>query len=252
MTVPDFRNLVYAWIILSLVIFALLFKLTAPYGRYARKGWGPSINGTVGWIIMEITSPIAFAYFFLQGGEKGSVNWIFFGLWIAHYFNRSIVFPLRVPDKTKQMSLIICVSAIFFNTMNGFLNGHFLGTFKPYYETAWLMDWRFMLGIILFIAGFLINFTSDNILFNLRRGSSKSEYKIPNGGLYCWVSCPNYLGEIIQWSGWALATWSLPGLSFALWTAANLVPRAVSHHQWYKVQFRDYPPVRKAIIPGVL
>jgi len=77
-------------------------------------------------------------------------------------------------------------------------------------------------------------------------------YKIPNGGLFRWISCPNYLGEIIEWVGWALATWSLPGMSFALWTAANLIPRAISHHKWYKTKFKDYPHRRKAIIPGVL
>jgi len=251
MSVPDFKNLVYAWIILSLVIFIVLFKLTAPYGRHVRKGWGPSINNTLGWIIMEITSPVAFAFFYLQGCEKGVVNWIFFGLWMAHYFNRSIIFPLRLPDKSKQMPLIICLSAIFFNVMNGFFNGYYLGTFQSEYEQSWLLDWRFVLGILLFISGFIINFTSDNVLFNLRKGTARGEYKIPEGGLFNWISSPNYLGEIIEWFGWALATWSLAGLSFALWTAANLIPRAFSHHKWYKTQFSNYPSGRKSLIPGI-
>jgi protein-S-isoprenylcysteine O-methyltransferase Ste14 len=69
--------------------------------------------------------------------------------------------------------------------------------------------------------------------------------------LYRWISCPNYLGEIVEWSGWALATWSLPGLAFAVWTAANLAPRAHSHHLWYREHFEDYPPQRKALLPGL-
>ena len=64
---------------------------------------------------------------------------------------------------------------------------------------------------------------------------------MPRGGFFRWVSCPNYLGEMLQWSGFALATWSLPGLSFALWTVANLLPRAVAHHRWYRREFADYP-----------
>jgi hypothetical protein len=44
----------------------------------------------------------------------------------------------------------------------------------------------------------------------------------------------------------------LPGLVFALWTAANLVPRALKHHTWYRKTFAEYPRVRKAIIPFVL
>lgn len=135
--------------------------------------------------------------------------------------------------------------------MNGFLNGYFLGTFKPDYAVEWFYDWRFLTGVFLFAAGFIINFTSDNILFKLRKGGNKGEYKIPQGGFYKWISSPNYFGEIIEWSGWALMTWSLPGLSFALWTAANLIPRAKAHHRWYRSHFPDYPKERKAIIPYV-
>jgi len=57
---------------------------------------------------------------------------------------------------------------------------------------------------------------------------------------------------MIEWTGWAIATFSLPGLVFALWTAANLVPRALKHHAWYRATFADYPSARKAIIPLVL
>jgi protein-S-isoprenylcysteine O-methyltransferase Ste14 len=67
--------------------------------------------------------------------------------------------------------------------------------------------------------------------------------------MYRWISCPNYFGEIVEWIGWAIATWSLAGLAFALWTAANLAPRAHSHHQWYRESFADYPQERKALVP---
>ena len=51
--------------------------------------------------------------------------------------------------------------------------------------------------------------------------------------------------------GWALATWSLPGLAFAVWTVANLVPRARANHRWYRGRFPDYPKERRALVPGV-
>ena len=69
------------------------------------------------------------------------------------------------------------------------------------------------------------------------------------GGAFELVSCPNYLGEILEWCGWALATWSWPGLAFALYTIANLAPRAVTHHRWYRETFPDYPPKRRALVP---
>ena len=102
----------------------------------------------------------------------------------------------------------------------------------------------------MFLLGFAINLQSDSILRSLRK-PGETDYKVPHGGLYRFVSCPNYLGEIVEWSGWALMTWSLPGLAFALYTFANLAPRALKHHRWYQEKFADYPKERKALIPGL-
>ena len=94
----------------------------------------------------------------------------------------------------------------------------------------------------------MINWQSDNILIHLRKLGEKG-YKIPHGGFFKWISCPNHFGEIIEWTGFAIMTWSLSGLSFAIWTAVNLIPRALDHHKWYKDTFSDYPQKRKAVIP---
>ena len=93
-----------------------------------------------------------------------------------------------------------------------------------------------------------MNRWADLNLRGLRR-PGETGYNIPYGGLFVWVSCPNYLGEIIEWFGWALATWSLSGLAFAAWTLANLAPRARSHHAWYHANFPEYPAERKALFP---
>ena len=78
----------------------------------------------------------------------------------------------------------------------------------------------------------------------LRKGGKKG-YFIPEGGMFRWISCPNFFGEILQWTGFAVMTWSPAALVFALWTFFNLVPRALSHHKWYKSTFPEYPPERK-------
>jgi 3-oxo-5-alpha-steroid 4-dehydrogenase 1 len=74
---------------------------------------------------------------------------------------------------------------------------------------------------------------------------------VPRDGAFEWVSCPNYLGEVVEWTRWALATCSLAGLAFAIDTPTSLVPRAVSHHAWHRREFRDYPPGRWAVVPFV-
>jgi steroid 5-alpha reductase family enzyme len=101
---------------------------------------------------------------------------------------------------------------------------------------------------VVFLIGFIINQYHDYILINLRKGENTG-YKIPYGGLFRFVSCPNFLGEIITWLGFFIVTQSLPALAFFVWTLVNLVPRALDHHKWYRSQFADYPAKRKAVIP---
>jgi steroid 5-alpha reductase family enzyme len=134
--------------------------------------------------------------------------------------------------------------------MNAGLNGFYLGSLATY-PPSWLADPRFIIGIALFLFGAAMNIWADNRLIALRADGVVT-YSIPSGGLFEFVSCPNLFGEIVEWFGFALMCWNLPALSFAIWTAANLIPRALSHHRWYRRAFADYPQRRKAIIPGIL
>ena len=148
------------------------------------------------------------------------------------------------------MPLVIVCSAIFFNSINGSINGYFFGNIGSY-AGDWFHAANFWIGIVLFMVGFIINQRSDHILLNLRKGEEQG-YKIPFGGLFKWIACPNHFGEIIEWIGFAVMAWSLSAFSFAIWSAANLIPRAMSHHLWYRDHFKDYPKERKAVIPFVV
>ena len=119
------------------------------------------------------------------------------------------------------------------------------------YPREWLLDGRFIAGAVVFLTGAAVNVTSDYRLAGLRR-QQQGQYVIPRGGAFRFLSSPNLTGEIVEWIGFALMAWSLPGLAFAMWTAANLIPRALWRHRWYRRTFPDYPPSRRAVIPGVL
>ena len=54
---------------------------------------------------------------------------------------------------------------------------------------------------------------------------------ITSGGMFTYVSGANYFGEIVEWVGFALAVSTLPAIAFALFTAANIGPRACHHHK---------------------
>ena len=247
-----FRILLFASLITALGIFVALFFVSAPYGRHTRSGWGPGLPNWLGWMLMESISAIAFILLFYMGeAPRSPVTLVFLLLWEVHYVQRAFIYPFLMRSRRKTMPLAIPLMAAVFNLGNAYINGRYLFHFSAGRYTAdWLHDPRFIIGLLLFAAGFIINRRADRRLHRLRQRGEVG-YSIPYGGLYRCISCPNYFGEILEWAGWAIATWSLPGLAFALWTAANLAPRARSHHRWYHDHFPDYPAERKALIPGL-
>jgi steroid 5-alpha-reductase/3-oxo-5-alpha-steroid 4-dehydrogenase 1 len=245
-----FEILLYSFFALAATVFLALQLIVAPYGRHTRAGWGPQISSTAGWLIMEAPASLFFLAVYLFGENRfAAAPLALLLLWQIHYVNRAFVFPFRRRGGDKPIPLAIPLVALLFNLPNAYLNARWLSHFSSY-QLSWLWDPRFIAGTALFFFGMGVNWQADRILRELRK-PGESGYKVPTGGLYRLVSCPNYLGEIIEWSGWALATWSLPGLMFAVWTAANLVPRARANHKWYRETFRDYPPKRKAVLPGL-
>ena len=108
----------------------------------------------------------------------------------------------------------------------------------------------FIIGTLLFVFGFCVNYHSDHILRNLR-SPGETGYKIPTGGFFRFVSCANFFGEIIEWIGFGVAT-GVTGLAFGFFTFCNTAPRGWSHHKWYLEKFgASYPKERKAVIPFI-
>lgn len=251
MTYETFKNLVYIWMAAGAAIFLVLLKVTAPYGRHTSSKWGPQISNRLGWILMEAPGMILLLYFVLtKASQQNLMSWTLVAFFMFHYINRTFVFPFRIHTKAKKMPIVIVGSGIFFNLVNGFLLGYYFAWFAKY-TTSDLIGPRFIVGAVLFVWGVYINWDHDNRLIHLRQ-PGETDYKIPEGGLFEYVSCPNLLGEIIEWTGFAIMCWNLAAVSFLAWTLANLIPRALSHHKWYKQHFRNYPARRKAVIPFVL
>lgn len=192
MSLELFNQLVIAWIILAVLLFPIQLKVTAPYGRHTRSSWGLLIDNRLGWVLMEIVSPLLFGGFFLLGSNpKTGPMWIFFALWMLHYLNRSIIFPLRTRTTGKRIPLAIVGSAIFFNVVNGFTNGYYLGSLGEPYPESWLSDPRFLVGLAIFLTGAFINLQSDQILLNLRK-PGETGYKIPEEGYSATFPVPTF------------------------------------------------------------
>ena len=234
-------------------VISLVFT-TAPYGRYERGGkWGPEIDERIVWMVMEAVSPIMFLVFFLRGtsggAEASTAQLILAAMFLGHYTYRSFIYPMRIRGVGKK-PVATGAMAVVFNSFNGSVNGWGVAA-AGHLGAAWLTSPLFLIGVPLFFFGMWLNLNSDNILRNLR-GPGETGYKIPTGGGFRFVTSPNYLGEIIEWTGFAIAACTLGAASFAFFTAANIGPRAFQHHRWYKEKFPDYPKERKALVPFIV
>ena len=239
-----------SWTMIALAaVTALALRfVVAPYGRHARAGWGPTLPERWGWMIMESPSLALVTTLFFAGPNRATPALVaLWGMWAAHYAQRSLVYPFRIRGR-KRMPIVVVAMAIAFNVLNGTINGTWLGSLAPRDFSA--RDPWFVVGAVLFAAGMAINLDSDRRLFALRR-PGRSEYVVPRGGLFELVASPNYFGEIVEWCGFALASRSLAGLAFALYTIANLAPRAASHLAWYRAKFPDFPRERRALVPWI-
>jgi len=247
---------VHFWLVLLIFAlaaqtFLLLQWVVAPYGRFARTGWGPTMPARAAWMLFESPAVLVFAAVYAAGSNaRDTAPLVLLCAWQFHYVARAFVYPLRMRDAGKRIPLVIVAMALLFNILNAYVNARWISQLG-HYPHEWLTSTPFAVGSVLFVVGWAINQHADTVLRRLRRRGD-SHYAIPRGALYDRVSCPNYLGEILEWTGWAVATWSLAGLAFAVFTAANLLPRALATDRWYRRQFPDYPATRRAVIPYLL
>jgi protein-S-isoprenylcysteine O-methyltransferase Ste14 len=240
-----------AWIAFAPLIALILTRITAPYGRHSSGKAGPGVPPRLGWFLMELPALLTFPAWALTAPTPQSpVLWPLLAMWVLHYGNRTLVYPLRLRSGT-PLPVVILLSGVFFNLINGTVLVVGLTRYGGLPDAAWLSHPAMWIGVALFLGGFLLNLHADAVLRRMRR-ANPAGYSVPRAGAYRWVSSPNYLGEMVEWCGFALATFSLAGVAFAVWTAANLFPRALTHHRWYRAKFPDYPPDRKAVIPYIL
>ena len=231
----------------------------AAYGRFGGRAPGVKFEPRLGWILMELPAPLVFLIVFFQGQNSDQlVPMIFLGIWIIHYSNRGFINPLlmRVHKGSKaSFNISVVIFGWIATAAHGFFSADFIANHAKHLTPEWLTDPRFIVGLIIYAIGFMLNVHSDAVVRNLRSkipNPDEPRYKVPYGGGYRFVSSPSYLGEMLSWLGFAIFTWSLAGVFILLVTMANLVPRALATHRWYQKQFEDYPQNRKALVPYLI
>ena len=255
---PIYDSLLIIGFVISGLIYLGNRYGTAKYGgRFGESNKGGfRLSSKMGWILMELPALIVFPIVFFLGSKAyHPVPLFFLGLWVFHYLNRAIINPMlmRTAAGTKNsFDPSVMVAGWVVLALHSYLNAAYLSEYGTHYQVAWLQDPRFIIGMMIYLFGFTLNVYSDHLLRSLRSlkpHPDEPRYKIPYGGLFRYVSCPQYLGEILSFIGLAVMTWNLGAVFVVLVTIANLVPRAQVTHAWFKQNFADYPAERKAIIP---
>ena len=235
--------------------------LTAPYGRFGDEGDFklPKFHPRWGWILMELPATLVFWPAFLTGPRASLTAPMFLAaIWGVHYLNRGFVFPwlIRAPKNARTFSLLVVGTGMIVTALHGYLHGYYLSRYGDHLVGDWMSDPRFLVGAAIYGSGLALNIHSDAILRNLRSPDEvergEKVYRIPRGGGFRYVTNPQYLGELLAWIGFASMTWSLAGVFIFGISAANLVPRALATHRWYRDKFPDYPKHRRALIPLLL
>ena len=245
-----FPLVVIAWTLLAIPVMIASLIGIDPAGRAGGSGVGIRINARVAWFVVEVMALATFAAAYLGDGNPHLVGNVVFLLWTAHFGHRAFVWTWRGLPCDSTVPVTMGVAAMLFTGVHGALIGTSMAD-PTRYGPQWLAGSPFVIGLAVMIGGAGLNVWSDYRLLALRR-RDPGRPVMPTGGPFNVVACPNHLGEIIEWIGFAILTWSLPALALAVWTVANLVPRALWRRDWYQRTFADYPTWRAALVPGLL
>lgn len=254
MTLHAFYLFLAIMAVVAVVVFVSLFFVDAGYGKFYNPKWGPAVNNKLGWVLMESPVFLAMLLLWFFSDRRGDlVRLAFLFLFELHYIQRSFVFPFRMRGNS-MMPLSIVLMGVTFNVLNALMQGGWIFYLSPvdYYPADWLTNPRFIFGFLLFIIGMYVNIQSDDIIRNLRKDGDTKHY-LPKNGMFRYVTSANYFGEFVEWVGFAILTWSWSGAVFALWTFANLCPRAARIYDHYKLEFGDELDTKKVkrIIPFI-
>lgn len=238
----------------GLIVFVALFFVKAGYGIFTSGKWGFSIPNKIAWVVMEAPAFFVFSLLWIGFDGKATIPAMVFGsMYLLHYFQRSFVFPFLMKGKSR-MPVAIMLMGVVFNLLNAVLLFYGLFVFAP---SAFSEGWGYMArpltiaGILIFFIGMGVNMHSDHVIRHLRKPGDTKHY-LPQKGMYAYVTSANYFGEIVEWTGLALASSCPAAWLFVWWTFANLGPRAKSINKKYRQEFGDEAVgSRKSIIPFI-
>ena len=255
------------FLVLDIPIFLCLLFIKAYYGKFFNKSEDgnciqkllrkifPVIPSRISWIIQECPCVFITIFFIIYYYENLNYkNILVISPFLIHYIHRTFIFPFVI-HSSKNNPLEITLMAFTFCFFNAIMINRSIFFLIKDYGDEFLLNYIF--GLAIFLLGIYINIHSDYSMIKQRNANQdeNNKYIIPRGFMYELISCPNYFGELTEWLGFFILSNSFSGLVFFISTFANLFPRAIQYHQWYKNKFKEEFVTdkdliqRKAIVP---
>ena len=242
----QYKLFLLVMLLLAVIVFVTLNFIEVGYGITRNKKWGIAINNKIAWFCMEAPVFILMTTLYLSSARVNPFSvsasltpLVIFLFFQTHYIRRSFIYPFLLKGKSK-LPIVVMLMGVLFNACNAFMQGGWLFYLSPetMYSVSWLWSPQFIIGTIIFFGGMALNIQSDKIIQDLRKPGDTKHY-LPAKGLFKYVTGAHYFGEVIEWIGFAILTWSISGAVFALWTFANLVPRANATYKKYRQLFGE-------------
>ena len=255
------------FLVLDIPIFLCLLFIKAYYGKFFNKSEDgnciqkllrkifPVIPSRISWIVQECPCVFITIFFIIYYYENLNYkNILVISPFLIHYIHRTFIFPFVI-HSSKNNPLEITLMAFTFCFFNAIMINRSIFCLIKDYGDEFLLN--FLFGLAIFLLGIYINIHSDYSMIKQRNANQDktNKYIIPRGFMYELISCPNYFGELTEWLGFFILSNSFSGLVFFISTFANLFPRAIQYHQWYKNKFKEEFVTdkdliqRKAIVP---
>ncbi|CAM8980993.1 unnamed protein product [Rhodiola kirilowii] len=147
-----YNALLLTLFLISPPTFISLRFIQAPYGKHHRPGWGPSLPASLAWFLMESPTLWITLYLFPRGRHAAHLkSIILISPYLLHYFNRTILYPLRLLHQRSATPYPISVAsrAFGFNCLNAYLQARSLSNYEDYEADEWFW-WRFVIGLEIF------------------------------------------------------------------------------------------------------
>ena len=231
-------QIAYLFILLSLPTYITTIHNIGLYGKHAKTKL--TLNSKMAWTIME-SSSIVSAVLTLSVNLNKKVNILSAFFFLLHYIHRSFIYTRFISSKSVT-PINIFISSFIFCTLNGYCQAS-----SWFYNKSTITELNKYIGIILFVFGMSLNILSDYYMLYQKKKYKK--YILPSSIFHKFILSPNYLGEIIEWIGYAILVNDIRATSFAIFTISNLVPRAVLNLDYYIELFNVNN--KKAIIPFI-